>query len=248
MTQPDYISCHLPTDGKSAYLNAALVPLDGVTVRIVDASIREVPAADGSSRPSDKIVLDVVDAATGAPMKSYLPCPTMKHVLERMFGTDNILAWIGARVTLYRDPKVKLKGKEVGGIRALGSPDLEGPIEVEVKIGRAPPYRITLRRTADPNARPSGRGTAKGGPAPAPQPAPPAPPAPPTLSSLGLTRAGVNALLQEKGRPAATDATLSAILTRLAHPDSAAALARARELSHPATAADDAANTLPDLE
>jgi hypothetical protein len=218
---------------KSPYLNNEMLPVDGVTVRIVGANVDEVTDPEDRQRKVAKIALALEEADTGAPMKAWIPCPTTFRVMTALFGTNLTRRWVGHLLTIHRDPKVKVGNKVTGGIRVLGSPELQKPMPLEIKAGRAPVYRVTLR--------PTGRG-----PAPAPSPAPA--PRPPTLEDLGLTRAGVDALLQEKGRPAADDSNLGAILSRLAHPDSAAALARARELSHPATAADDAANTLPDLE
>jgi hypothetical protein len=214
---------------KSPYLNNEMLPVDGVTVRIVGANVDEVTDPEDRQRKVAKIALALEEADTGAPMKAWIPCPTTFRVMTALFGTNLTRRWVGHLLTIHRDPRVKVGNKVTGGIRVLGSPELDKPMPLEIKAGRAPVYRVTLR--------PTGRGPA---PAPAPRP--------PTLEDLGLTRAGVDALLAERDKPPATDAALPAILTRLAHPDSAAALARARELSHPATAADDAANTLPDLE
>ncbi len=215
---------------KSPYLNNEMLPVDGVTVRIVGANVDEVTDPEDRQRKVAKIALALEEADTGAPMKAWIPCPTTFRVMTALFGTNLTRRWVGHLLTIHRDPRVKVGNKVTGGIRVLGSPELDKPMPLEIKAGRAPVYRVTLR--------PTGRGPA---PAPAPRP--------PTLEDLGLTRAGVDALLAERDKPPATDAALPAILTRLAHPDSAAALARARELSHPShPAADDAANTVPDLE
>ena len=220
---------------KSPYLNNEMLPVEGVTVRIVGANVDEVTDPEDRERKVAKIALALEDAHTGAPMKAWIPCPTTFRVMTALFGTNLTRRWVGHLLTIHRDPNVRVGRKVVGGIRIMGSPELDKPMPLEIKAGRAPVYRVTLR--------PTGRGSAS---LPAPGPTPQ--PAPPTLNSLGLTLDGVNALLTEKSAAPATPETLPRILTRLAHPDSAAALARARELSHPATAADDAANTLPDLE
>ena len=207
------------------YLTAVEIPEAGDDFTITGARIVEV------EDPKTKAMKKRLEVGLQGLPKSWLPARTASGSIAAMFG-DRVAAWTGRRVTLHCDPRVKVGGKVVGGIRVLGSPELREPMSIEVDLGsRKPPAKVTLR--------PTGRG-----PAPAPSPAPA--PRPPTLEDLGLTRAGVNALLQEKGRPSADDSNLGAILARLAHPDSAAALARARELSHPA--ADDAANTLPGLE
>lgn len=200
------------------YLTAVEIPEAGDDFTITGARIVEV------EDPKTKAMKKRLEVGLQGLPKTWLPARTASGSIAAMFG-DRVAAWTGRRVTLHCDPRVKVGGKVVGGIRVLGSPELREPMSIEVDLGsRKPPAKVTLR--------PTGRGPASG-------------PAP-TLADLGLTLAGVDALLAEKGRPPATDATLPAILTRLAHPDSAAALARARELSHPA--ADDAANTLPDLE
>lgn len=222
---------------KSPYLNNEMLPVEGVTVRIVGANVDEVTDPEDRERKVAKIALALEDAHTGAPMKAWIPCPTTFRVMTALFGTNLTRRWVGRLLTIHRDPNVRVGRKVVGGIRIMGSPELDKPMPLEIKAGRAPVYRVTLR--------PTGRGSAS-----LPATAPATAPTPPTLNSLGLTRAGVDALLAERDKPPATDAALPAILSRLAHPDSAAALARARELSHP-VAADDAANTantLPDLE
>lgn len=206
------------------YLTAVEIPEAGDDFTITGARLVEV------EDPKTKAMRTRLEVGLQGLPKTWLPARTASGSIAAMFG-DRVAGWTGHRVTLYCDPRVKVGGKVVGGIRVMGSPELREPMSIEVDLGsRKPPARVTLV--------PTGRG-----PAPAPAPAPRLP----TLDSLGLTRAGVDALLAERDKPPATDAALPAILTRLAHPDSAAALARARELSHP-TAADDAANTLPDLE
>lgn len=203
------------------YLTAVEIPEAGDDFTITGARLVEV------EDPKTKAMRTRLEVGLQGLPKTWLPARTASGSIAAMFG-DRVAGWTGHRVTLYCDPRVKVGGKVVGGIRVMGSPELREPMSVEVDLGsRKPPARVTLR--------PTGRGSASQ-------------PAPPTLDSLGLTRAGVDALLAEKSAAPATPETLPRILTRLAHPDSAAALARARELSHPATAADDAANTLPDLE
>lgn len=210
-----------------SFLTAVEIPQAGQTYRIREVWLDDVEDQK-TKQPRARLHVLLSDMR-----KPWLPARTASGSIAAMFG-DKTAGWLGRAVTLYHDPTVKVGAKVVGGIRVMGSPELREPMSIEVDLGsRKPPARVTLR--------PTGRGSAS-------QPAPAPAPAPPTLSSLGLTRAGVDALLAERDKPPATDAALPAILSRLAHPDSAAALARARELSHTATAADDAANTLPDLE
>lgn len=214
------------------YLTAVEIPEAGDDFTITGARIVEV------EDPKTKAMKKRLEVGLQGLPKTWLPARTASGSIAAMFG-DRVAAWTGRRVTLHCDPRVKVGGKVVGGIRVLGSPELREPMSIEVDLGsRKPPAKVTLRPTSR-GAAPARSAAPAAAPSPGPGPAP-------TLADLGLTLAGVDALLQEKGRPPATDATLPAILTRLAHPDSAAALARARELSRPA--ADDAANTLPELE
>ena len=48
--------------------------------------------------------------------KPWRPCKTMLRVMAAAWGTD-ASKWVGKRITLYRDPKVKWANQEVGGIR-----------------------------------------------------------------------------------------------------------------------------------
>ena len=200
-----------------SFLTAVEIPQAGQTYRIREVWIDDVEDQK-TKQPKTRLHVLLSDMR-----KPWLPCRTAAGSIAAMFG-DKTAGWLGRAVTLYHDPTVKVGAKAVGGVRVMGSPELSEVLKIEVDLGsRKPPAKVTLR--------PTGRGSAS-------QPATAPAPASPTLSSLGLTRAGVDALLAERDKPPATDAALPAILTRLAHPDSAAALARARELSHPATAAD----------
>ena len=152
---------------------------------------------------------------------------TIGRCLHELWG-PLVAAWVGRRVTLYHDPTVKLGSKTVGGIRVRGAPDLAAPVEVVIELPKRKPLKVTLT----PTGRPQPKGQ------------------PPTLASLSLTRAGVDALLAALGKPPATDAGLPAILARLAaSPDH---LAPARQLSQagpqptPTAPADD--DGPPDLE
>ena len=204
-----------------AFLTAVEIPQAGQTYRIREVWLGDVEDQK-TKQPRTRLHVLLSDMR-----KPWLPCRTAAGSIAAMFG-DKTGGWLDRAVTLYHDPTVKVGSKAVGGVRVMGSPELDKELRVDVDLGsRKPPAKVTLR--------PTGRGQ---GPASAPSPAPLPAPRPPTLEDLGLTRAGVDALLAERDKPPATDAALPAILARLAHPDSAAALARARELSRPATAAD----------
>lgn len=56
--------------------------------------------------------------------RPYKPCKGMMRVMVAVWGSDEA-AWIGKRMVLYNDPKVKFGGAEVGGIRISHMSDLE---------------------------------------------------------------------------------------------------------------------------
>lgn len=205
------------------YLTAVEIPEAGDDFTITGARLVEV------EDPKTKALKKRLEVILQGLPKTWLPARTASGSIAAMFG-NRVSGWTGRRVTLHCDPRVKVGGKTVGGIRVMGSPELRETMAIEVDLGsRKPPAKVTLR--------PTGRGSAPA-PSPAPTPAPAPAPRPPTLEDLNVTLDGVNALLAEKNAAPATPETLPRFLARLAHPDSAAALARARELSHPATAAD----------
>jgi hypothetical protein len=187
---------------RSAYLSAPTLgpPNAERTLTVHRVTRRDIEAPDGK-----------VKSRTVVHFEEDLPLVvnrTIGRCLHELWG-PLVAAWAGRRVTLYHDPTVKLGPKTVGGIRVRGAPDLAAPVEVVIELPKRKPLKVTLTPTG--RAQPKGQAQA------------------PTLATLGLTRAGVDALLVSLGKPAATDAGLPAILTRLAaSPDH---LARAREMS-----------------
>lgn len=57
--------------------------------------------------------------------KPYKPCKSMCRVLVQMWG-DKAKNYVGKSMTLYRDPKVKWGGVEIGGIRISHMSDISG--------------------------------------------------------------------------------------------------------------------------
>lgn len=58
--------------------------------------------------------------------KSFRPCKSMRRVMVKIWGTD-ASKYVGQSMTLYRDPKVKWGGMEVGGIRISHMTGLDRP-------------------------------------------------------------------------------------------------------------------------
>jgi len=59
--------------------------------------------------------------------KVYRPCKSMSRVMVQAWGAD-ASKYVGRSMTLYRDPKVKWGGLEVGGIRISHMTGIDSPI------------------------------------------------------------------------------------------------------------------------
>lgn len=88
---------------KSDQINADTLIGGPMTVKITGVKI------DHSSEQKVSISLE------GTPLV-FRPCKSMSKVLVAAYGADANL-YVGKSMTLYRDPKVKWGGLEVGGIR-----------------------------------------------------------------------------------------------------------------------------------
>lgn len=58
--------------------------------------------------------------------KPFRPCKSMRRVMVKVWGSD-ASKYVGRSMTLFRDPKVKWGGMEVGGIRISHMTGLERP-------------------------------------------------------------------------------------------------------------------------
>lgn len=128
------------------YMSAPDMPTEGRTLTIAGAAVEAV------EDPKTKQVRDRLLVYFNERVKPWLPCRTTAGCLAAMWG-DRTSGWAGRRVTLYQDPTVKVGAKVVGGIRVLGSPELDAPREVVVNLGaRKPPAKVRLIPTGDPLA------------------------------------------------------------------------------------------------
>jgi hypothetical protein len=82
--------------------------------------------------------------------KVYRPCKSMSRVLVAAWGPD-ANAYAGRSLTLYRDPKVKWGGMEVGGIRISHMTNIDRELTLMLtmtKQNRAPHKVKVLERSA----------------------------------------------------------------------------------------------------
>lgn len=67
--------------------------------------------------------------------KPFKPCKSMRRVLIAIWGDDGN-NFIGKSMTLYRDPKVKWGGDEVGGIRISHMSDITHKVQMSLTATR----------------------------------------------------------------------------------------------------------------
>lgn len=140
----------------SEYLQAADLGSVGTQVTVTIESIprKVLEAEDGKNE--ERGVLRFVGKQKGLPLINIVG-----FQIEAMFGTE-WEDWVGHSLTLHVVP-CEVKGQFYGvpSIRVKGSPELERPIHMEVKLPRRKPLKYTLVPTgnpskpaADPNPQP----------------------------------------------------------------------------------------------
>lgn len=75
----------------------------------------------------------------------FMPCKSMRRVLIGAWGPQG-RDWIGRSMQLYRDPKVRYGGAEVGGIRIRALSHIKGELSFSLTItrGKREPYTVQL--------------------------------------------------------------------------------------------------------
>lgn len=67
--------------------------------------------------------------------KPWKPCKSMRRVLVHIWGADG-KAYVGRRMTLFRDPNVKWGGEPVGGIRISHLSHIDSPVTMPLTATR----------------------------------------------------------------------------------------------------------------
>jgi hypothetical protein len=80
------------------------------------------------------------DGDNGKPFK---PCKSMRRVMVHAWGRD-AKQYAGRSMTLYRDPKIKFGGMEVGGIRISHMSHIDGKLQMALTEtrGKRAPYVV----------------------------------------------------------------------------------------------------------
>lgn len=87
--------------------------------------IRKVTANEGSPEQPVDVYYD------GDDNKPLRPCKTVRRVMVAVWGPD-ASQYVGKSMRIYRDPRVKFGGMEVGGIRVDQMSHIDGKIVVAV--------------------------------------------------------------------------------------------------------------------
>lgn len=76
--------------------------------------------------------------------RAWKPCKSMSRVLVSAWGPDS-KAYVGRSVTLYRDPKVKWGGMEVGGIRISHMSHISGDLVLALTATKGKRVGFTVK-------------------------------------------------------------------------------------------------------
>ena len=85
--------------------------------------------------------------------KPYKACKSMCRVMVTAWGPDS-KKYVGRSMTLYRDPKVKWGGMEVGGIRISHMSDIPEDMTMALTVTRANKKPFTVRPITNAPAEP----------------------------------------------------------------------------------------------
>lgn len=82
------------------------------------------------------VIVSVKDSATGAQLRDFKPCKTVRRILIAAWG-DKGKAWIGKSMTLYGDDGVVFGGQRVGGIRVSHMTGIDEPLVLRLTTTRS---------------------------------------------------------------------------------------------------------------
>lgn len=125
------------------FINADSLGTDGDVWTIDSVHIEAIEDPDGKG-DRHKLVIYF-----GEHTRGFVPSKTAAACIGAMFGDDTD-DWVGKRVHLYKDARVKVGGRTVGGVRVKGSPDIEKTMRVKIQVtARRRAEEHTLEKTPD---------------------------------------------------------------------------------------------------
>jgi len=90
-------------------------------------------AAGSDEQP---VIVRIADSTTGAALRDYKPCKSMRRVLIAAWG-DKGKDWMGKEMTLFAESSVKFGGVEVGGIRISHVSGIKEPLRLKLTTARS---------------------------------------------------------------------------------------------------------------
>ncbi len=123
---------------------------DSLVAGPITITIKSVKVSPGTEQP----VSIFYDGDDGKPWR---PCKSMARILVSAWGPDSS-KYAGKSLTLYRDPKVKWGGLEVGGIRISHMSGIENAMTMaltETRSNRKPFTVQPLKTTSAPKSKPA---------------------------------------------------------------------------------------------
>lgn len=85
------------------------------------------------------------------PGRPFRPSKTVRRIIVHIWGKESS-AYLGRRMTLYRDPEIMFGGQKVGGIRISHMSHISKPESVMLTVtrGKRAPYTVQPLRDAPP--------------------------------------------------------------------------------------------------
>jgi hypothetical protein len=92
-------------------------------------TVKEVRKSGSAEQPVDIVLAEFPDS------RPFKPSKTVRRILVAAWGAE-ASAYVGRRMTLYRDPAIRFGGQDVGGIRISHMSDLEKPLKIALTVTR----------------------------------------------------------------------------------------------------------------
>lgn len=122
-------------------LNNSIIPRsDQINSDDLIAGPLTIKIAKVEAGNSEQPVVIHYENENGRPWK---PSKSMRRVLVCIWGSEGN-AYVGKRLTLYRDPGIKFGGEAVGGIRISHASDIAQPVQIALTEtrGKRKPFRV----------------------------------------------------------------------------------------------------------
>lgn len=128
----------------------------------IEARSDQLNADDLIAGPMTVTVRDVINGKAEQPFdflleetdRAYRPNKTMRRVIVAAWGKESS-AYVGKRLTLYREPSIRFGKDEVGGIRISHMSGITGPVETKAQVTRGKRETFRVEPLPDTPAGPT---------------------------------------------------------------------------------------------